>query len=40
MIEEHIPNGNEMMIGQVVDSNSAWMGREINNIGKEVHSIE
>ena len=31
--------GVELLIGQVVDTNSAWMGRELNNIGIEVLRI-
>ncbi len=28
--------GDELLIGQVIDSNSAWMGTELSNIGVEV----
>ena len=31
--------GDELLIGQVVDTNSAWMGRELNKIGLSVHRI-
>ncbi len=31
--------GDELLIGQVVDTNSAWMGKELNKIGLSVHRI-
>ena len=31
--------GDELLIGQVIDTNSAWMGRELNKIGLSVHRI-
>ena len=39
MTAEIITIGNELMIGQVVDSNSAWIAAELNNIGIEVTNI-
>ncbi|MCC8187635.1 MAG: CinA family nicotinamide mononucleotide deamidase-related protein [Bacteroides sp.] len=36
MFAEIITIGDELLIGQVVDTNSAWMGRELNRIGIEV----
>lgn len=36
MFAEIITIGDELLIGQVVDTNSAWMGQELNNIGIEV----
>ena len=39
MFAEIITIGDELLIGQVVDTNSAWMGRELNNIGIEVLRI-
>ena len=36
MFAEIITIGDELLIGQVVDTNSAWMGRELNKIGIEV----
>ncbi len=39
MTAEIITIGNELMIGQVVDSNSAWIAAELNNIGIEVINI-
>ena len=39
MFAELITIGDELLIGQVVDTNSAWMGRELNNIGIEVFRI-
>lgn len=31
--------GDEILIGQIVDTNSAWMGRELNKIGVSVFEI-
>ena len=31
--------GDELLIGQVVDTNSAWMGRELNKVGFEIEKI-
>ncbi len=31
--------GDELLIGQVVDTNSAWMGQQLNAIGLRVHQI-
>ncbi|MGB3591267.1 MAG: CinA family nicotinamide mononucleotide deamidase-related protein [Nonlabens sp.] len=31
--------GDEILIGQIVDTNSAWMARELNKIGVEVYEI-
>lgn len=39
MIAEIITIGDELLIGQVVDTNSAWIGRELNKIGVEVMRI-
>lgn len=36
---EIITIGDELLIGQVVDTNSAWMGRELNKQGMEVMRI-
>ena len=33
---EVITIGDELLIGQVVDTNSAWIGQELNNIGLEI----
>ena len=35
MFAEVITIGDELLIGQVVDTNSAWMGQELNKIGKK-----
>ena len=35
MFAEIITIGDELLIGQVVDTNSAWMGQELNKIGIE-----
>lgn len=39
MNAEVITIGDELLIGQVVDTNSAWIGRELNNVGVEVLRI-
>ena len=39
MFAEVITIGDELLIGQVVDTNSAWMGQELNKIGIEVLRI-
>ncbi len=38
-LAEIITIGDELLIGQVVDTNSAWMGRELNRIGIRVKQI-
>lgn len=39
MFAEIITVGDELLIGQVVDTNSAWIGRELNKCGIEVVRI-
>ncbi|TKC10313.1 competence/damage-inducible protein A [Pedobacter polaris] len=39
MLAEIITIGDEILIGQIVDTNSAWMGRELNKIGIGVKQI-
>lgn len=39
MFAEIITIGDELLIGQVVDTNSTWMGQELNKIGIEVLRI-
>ncbi|MEM9681527.1 MAG: competence/damage-inducible protein A [Bacteroidota bacterium] len=39
MLAEIITIGDEILIGQIVDSNSAFMGRELNKIGVDVYQI-
>jgi nicotinamide-nucleotide amidase len=39
MFAEIITIGDELLIGQVVDTNSAWMGQELNKCGIEVERI-
>jgi nicotinamide-nucleotide amidase len=39
MLAEIITIGDEILIGQIVDTNSAWMGRELNKIGISVKQI-
>ena len=39
MKAEIITIGDEILIGQVVDTNSAWMAQELNEIGVRVHQI-
>jgi nicotinamide-nucleotide amidase len=36
---EIITIGDEILIGQIVDTNSAWMGRRLNDIGAKVERI-
>src|SRR5436190_24084134 len=36
-LAEIITIGDELLIGQVVDTNSAWMGQKLNGIGIKVH---
>lgn len=36
---ELITVGDELLIGQVIDTNSAWLGRELGNIGAQVDRI-
>ncbi len=37
ILSEIITIGDELLIGQVVDTNSSWMGRKLNEIGIKVH---
>jgi nicotinamide-nucleotide amidase len=39
MIAEIITIGDELLIGQVIDTNSAWMGEVLNQIGIKVNRI-
>ena len=39
MLAEIITIGDEILIGQIIDTNSAWMGRELNKIGVSVKQI-
>ncbi len=39
MIAEIITIGDEILIGQIVDTNSAFIGKELNKIGVDVHQI-
>lgn len=39
MKAEIITIGDELLIGQVVDTNSAWMGQQLNQQGIKVHQI-
>ncbi|POY35965.1 competence/damage-inducible protein A [Solitalea longa] len=39
MLAEIITIGDEILIGQVVDTNSAWMGQKLNDIGISVKQI-
>jgi nicotinamide-nucleotide amidase len=39
MLAEIITIGDEILIGQIVDTNSAWMGQQLNRIGVRVHQI-
>lgn len=39
MQAEIVTIGDEILIGQIVDTNSAWMGKQLNKIGVEVYQI-
>ncbi|WP_428331333.1 competence/damage-inducible protein A [Mucilaginibacter sp.] len=39
MLAEIITIGDEILIGQIVDTNSAWMAAELNNIGVRIKQI-
>ena len=39
MKAEIITIGDEILIGQIIDSNSAWIAQELNKIGIIVHQI-
>lgn len=39
MLAEIITIGDELLIGQVIDTNSAWIGQQLNSIGVKVHQI-
>lgn len=39
MLAEIITIGDEILIGQIVDTNSAWMAKELNKIGVQVKQI-
>lgn len=39
MLAEIITIGDELLIGQVIDTNSAWMAEQLNMIGIRVHQI-
>jgi nicotinamide-nucleotide amidase len=39
MFAEIITIGDELLIGQVVDTNSAWMAQQLNKIGIRVKQI-
>ena len=39
MKAELITIGDEILIGQIVDTNSAWMGQQLNFYGIEVYQV-
>ena len=39
MKAEIITIGDELLIGQVVDTNSAWMAQRLNEVGIELYQI-
>src|SRR5271156_6609554 len=39
MLAEIITIGDEILIGQIVDTNSAWMAEQLNSIGLRVKQI-
>ena len=36
---EIITIGDEILIGQIIDTNSAWMATQLNQYGFEIHKI-
>ena len=36
---EIITIGDEILIGQTVDTNSAWMGQQLNDVGVDVDRV-
>ena len=39
MLATIITIGDEILIGQIVDTNSAWMANKLNEIGIKIHEI-
>ena len=39
MLAEIITIGDEILIGQIVDTNSAFIGKELNKVGIDVYQI-
>ena len=39
MLAEIITIGDELLIGQVIDTNSAWIAGQLNMVGIKVHQI-
>jgi len=39
MLAEIISIGDELLIGQTINTNAAWMGQELNKIGIDVHQV-
>ncbi|RYE41696.1 MAG: competence/damage-inducible protein A, partial [Sphingobacteriales bacterium] len=39
MLAEILTIGDEILIGQIVDTNSAWIAQQLNNIGVRVKQI-
>ena len=39
MKAEIITIGDEILIGQIIDSNSQWIGQQLNKIGVSVYQI-
>lgn len=39
MLASIITIGDEILIGQIVDTNSAWLGQQLNSIGVKIHQI-
>lgn len=39
MLAEIITIGDEILIGQIVDTNSAWIGEKLNAVGIKIHQI-
>ena len=39
MKAEIISIGDELLIGQTINTNASWMGQELNGIGVDVHQV-
>lgn len=39
MLAEIITIGDEILIGQIIDTNSAWIAKEFNTLGIKIHQI-
>ncbi|MBP8851293.1 MAG: hypothetical protein KBG80_12150, partial [Breznakibacter sp.] len=39
MKAEIISIGDELLIGQVINTNSAWISKQLNNVGFDIHRV-